>query len=102
MDMAGEAKAGQDDPLQRFMKLSPEERDARNRRFVENMRRAAEAESAEARAAEWRGATAERHARVLADVVDLADALQRSRPTPYIKPPLNYPHLPGRPSSLCQ
>lgn len=72
-----------------------------HRRLLENSRRAAEAESAEARAAEWRDATPERHARVLADVIDLADAIQRSREQPFVKPPLNYPRLPGKPSRLC-
>ena len=73
-----------------------ERRQAANRRLVENLKRAAEAESAETRAAEWRNASPERHARALADVIDLADAINRSRSVPFVKPPLNYPRLPIR------
>lgn len=73
-----------------------ESQQAAHRRLVENLKRAAEAESARARAAEWRNAGPERHARALADVVDLADAINRSRPEPFVKPPLNYPRLPIR------
>jgi len=73
-----------------------ESQQAAHRRLVENLKRAAEAESAETRAAEWRDASLERHARVLADVIDLADTINRSRPEPFVKPPLNYPRLPIR------
>ncbi len=74
----------------------PASRRDSHRRLVENLKRAAEAESAKARAAEWRDASPERHARALADVIDLADAINRSRPEPFVKPPLNYPRLPIR------
>ncbi|MBE7520503.1 MAG: hypothetical protein HS107_14795 [Thermoflexaceae bacterium] len=83
------------------MDTQPPEARRDHRRLLENLRRAAEAESAEARAAQWRDATPERHARVLADVIDLADAIQRSREQPFVKPPLDYPHLRGKPSRLC-
>lgn len=58
------------------------------RRFLENMRKAAEAESVEARAREWRGASEERHAKTLADLLDLADAIIESRGIPPRKEPL--------------
>lgn len=75
-----------------------EARRAANARLVANLRRAAEAESAERRAAEWRNASLERHAQVLIEVCGVAELINRSRPRPYVKPPLDYPRVPGRPS----
>lgn len=59
--------------------LSPEEREARRKRMLENFARAAEAEGPKARALEWRGATPERHAEVLGQVLNLVEVIRRSR-----------------------
>jgi hypothetical protein len=56
--------------------------------FVERCRRAAEAEDVEARAARWRDASLEERARVGIGLMRLADKILRSRPDPYVRPPL--------------
>jgi hypothetical protein len=59
-----------------------------NRLLVERMRKAAEAESDVARAKEWRGASPERHGRILEQVIGLADIIRQSRTLPrHVEPP---------------
>ena len=73
--------------------LSPEEREARRKRMLDNFARAADAEGPKARALEWRGASMERHAEVLAQVLNLTDTIRRSggirvwdrRPLPFVR-----------------
>jgi hypothetical protein len=58
------------------------------KRFLANVRRAAEAESDIARAREWRNRTPEEHGRVLGELLDLADAIIKGRGRPGRKEPL--------------
>ena len=60
------------------------------------MRMAAEAESAEARAAEWRGRSMEDHERVLLDVLNLSNAIERSKEHPSYRAPLPESRFPWR------
>jgi hypothetical protein len=57
------------------------------RDYVARLRARAEADEAE-RLAYWRDAPPERHAEVLIELLDLTDALLRSRGRPAEKPPL--------------
>lgn len=68
-------------------KDDPELRE-RYRQFAEQCREAAERESVRARALEWRGVSFEKRADTLAQLLDVIDIIMRSRPTPYVKPPL--------------
>ncbi|MFN0095774.1 MAG: hypothetical protein ACKVVT_13480 [Dehalococcoidia bacterium] len=58
-----------------------------NAEFVARLRRGAARDDAE-RAAYWRAASLERHAEVLVELLDLADAIVRSRGRRVEKPPL--------------
>ncbi|MCC6380925.1 MAG: hypothetical protein IT304_00375 [Dehalococcoidia bacterium] len=62
--------------------------DAARERVLAGIRRAAERESAAARARAWRDAPMEEHARVLAELLDLADMIIAARGGPPPKPPL--------------
>ncbi len=56
--------------------------------FVERCRAAAEVDSARARALRWRDVSFEERARVGIGLMRLADRALRSRPDPYVRPPL--------------
>ena len=56
--------------------------------FVERCRKAAEADSVRARALRWRDVSFEERARVGIGLMRLADKALRSRPDPYVRPPL--------------
>jgi hypothetical protein len=58
------------------------------KRFLANIRRAAEAESDVARAREWRNRTPEEHGRVLVGLLGLAHTIVTSRGRPVHKDPL--------------
>jgi hypothetical protein len=60
---------------------------ARYADYVARLRRNAAEDDAD-RIAYWRDASPERHAEVLVELLDLADALVRSRGYPVEKPPL--------------
>jgi hypothetical protein len=62
--------------------------DEATRKFLKNMALAAERNSLYARAREWRNASPEHHAKVLEQVLALADEIVRSRGRPVEKPPL--------------
>ena len=64
--------------------------------FVRKMRLAAERESAEARAAEWRGRTPDEHGRGLVEVLAVSGAIERSREVPRLKAPLPPGRFPWR------
>jgi hypothetical protein len=70
------------------MERGPGPDDPRTKRFVAQMRRAAEAESDVERARQWRGRTLEEHGRVLADLVSFADAVIAGRGRTGHKEPL--------------
>ncbi len=67
-----------------------------HRRLLENSRRAAEAESVTARAAEWRDVGQRRRSEVFAGLMQLSDTIARSRIPPYVKPPLAFPKFSSR------
>ncbi len=73
-----------------------------HRLLRERLALAAEAESAEARARQWAGATDGERGRALAELMDFAETVIRSRGRPASRPPLNYPRLKGRPSRLLR
>ena len=56
--------------------------------FVERCSRTAEADSVQARAWRWRDVSFEERARVGIGLMRLADKALRSRPDPYVRPPL--------------
>lgn len=78
------------------MDASPDEKRRDHRRLLENSRRAAEAESAEARAAEWRDVSERRRSEAFAGLMQLSDTIARSRKPPYVKPPLAFPRFSSR------
>jgi hypothetical protein len=67
-------------------RLGPE--DPATKRFVEQMRRAAEAESDVARAREWRDKTPEEHNHALIGLLGLAHTIVAGRGRPVSKDPL--------------
>jgi len=56
--------------------------------FVERCRRAAEDDSVRARALRWRDVSFEERAQVGIGLMRLADRALKSRPDPYVRPPL--------------
>ena len=60
----------------------------RYRRFLEQCAAAAEVESVRARAREWRGVSFEERARIGIGLMEMSDMIARTRPQPYVKPPL--------------
>lgn len=66
----------------------------KHRKFLERIERAARAESAEARASEWRDATDEARSVALASLCTLA--YEAALATGYEKPPLELLRLPRR------
>ena len=57
-------------------------------KFLARIRAAAAAEDVEARAAQWRGRSAEEHGRALVDLLGLVDAISVGRTEPWPKEPL--------------
>ena len=64
-----------------------------HRKLVERCRMAAESESAQARADQWRDVDVDTRSRVFAGLFDMAILVSRDRVVPYQKPPLNYPRF---------
>ncbi len=56
--------------------------------FVERCRRTAEADSMQERALRWQDVSFEERARVGIGLMRMADKALRSRPDPYVRPPL--------------
>lgn len=73
----------------------PGSRGAR-RLLVERLEAAARAEDARARVEYWRGRSERERSEALAELMAMADAINRSRPVPYAKPPLNFPRFSSR------
>jgi len=69
----------------------------RYRKFVEQMKRAAEAESVRARALQWRNATDEECSRALIELLRAFERSAASQVPPYQKPPLRPLPEPLRP-----
>ncbi len=65
-------------------------------RLVENCRQAAAAESPRERAQEWRERDEATRSRIFASLMRMSDAVARSRPEPYVKPPLAFPKFASR------
>jgi len=74
-----------------------ERQQAAHRRLVENLKRAAEAESARARAAEWRDRDECYRSEAFAGLMRMSDAIARSRSPRYVKGPLAFPSFSSRP-----
>lgn len=72
------------------------ERPERHRRLVERLEAAAEAEDLRARVAEWRGRSERERSEALARLMTMAAQMNRSRPQPYQKPPLDFPRFSSR------
>lgn len=72
------------------------ERLPEHRLLVERLEAAARAEDAEARAEYWRARSERERSETLRDLMAMADAINRSRPVPYVKPPLNFPRISSR------
>lgn len=66
--------------------LSPEEREERRKRMLENFARAAEAEGPKARALEWRGRSMEYRAQVGIGLLRLAETIRQSTGQVYRRP----------------
>ncbi len=59
----------------------------------ERLRHAAEAESFEARALEWRSRSERERSFAFIGLMRMSDEIARNRPTPYVKPPLDFPRF---------
>jgi hypothetical protein len=73
------------------------DREDANRRLLENLKRAAEAESPRARAAEWRERDEHYRSQAFAGLMRMSDKIARSRSPQYVKEPLDFPRFSSRP-----
>jgi hypothetical protein len=68
-----------------------------HRLLVERLEAAARAGDLRAQVEHWRGRGERERSEALRELMAMAHAINRSRPVPYVKPPLAFPRLSSRP-----